>query len=217
MQQSFAGKKQISIVTAIIIWVIFAVVIAVTGVTIGNKYFYQQYKVTPFMEVRLRQAVDLLQKNPQDPLAYLATGYQYLGRGEKEYAMQEFRRAHALDPENPAVLLNMGLLAISGKQPEEAKKYLGRLLEKNPYNYVGLVNLGVLYAEEGRPLAALEMLNRALEIKRGAADVYLLRAAIYEKLGDLPKARQDVEQALRFIPDWAEARAQKIRLDGKGR
>lgn len=216
MLQSF-GKKHISMVTASIIWLLFAVVIVVIGMTIGNKFFYQKYEVAPFAEVRLRQAVDLLQKNPQDPLAYLATGYQYLGRGEKEYALQEFRRARELDPDNPAVLLNMGLLAMNANQPQEAKKYLARLLEKNPYNFVGLVNLGVLYAEEGRPLAALEMLNRALAIKRGAADVYLLRAAIYEKLGDLPKARQDVEQALRFIPDWSEARAQKIRLDGKGR
>jgi tetratricopeptide (TPR) repeat protein len=72
--------------------------------------------------------------------------------------------------------------------------------------------LAPAYVVKGNSLVALERWEEAAEAYSAAitedpraADLLVLRAGAYLEMGERDKARADVEEALRFLPDNARA------------
>lgn len=89
------------------------------------------------------------------------------------------------------------------------------IVKENPFHFLGIVNLGVLYDQKNKFQQALQMYERALQINPGAADVYLLRGQTYAHMGDKQKALENINQALRFVPDYKEALDAKKEIESK--
>lgn len=66
------------------------------------------------------------------------------------------------------------------------------------------------------PQEAIEEFDAALELEPRAADIYWARGVAHWEAGDLEAARRDMEEALRYDPNYAPARAGLAELEESG-
>jgi len=71
------------------------------------------------------------------------------------------------------------------------------------------------YLNSGETGLALHQANRNIAYNEKDPAAYINRARVFEKLGELEKARLDLEEALRLAPDNQEVKAFLLRI-GKG-
>lgn len=76
----------------------------------------------------------------------------------------------------------------------------------------GAILKSVIFQKQGKPQDAIDALTIALNEKGTMADVLTQRGLLYLDLKRYQEARNDLEKALAFIPDYAEARAGIQRL-----
>ena len=136
-------------------------------------------------------------------------------QGQDELAMEKYRQALAIDPGYAGALWNLGALSADAGRLDEAASLLGRLLAVDPGHTEARVRCAEVLARLGRGAEALQQLQAA----SGAdADAKLLnnQGAVYEVLGDAPRARALFERAVAADPDYAPARANlgKVLLAG---
>lgn len=104
---------------------------------------------------------------------YYLTGLAQTDSKKYPAAIENFRRALALNPDNPDYSLNLGLALIFGGRTAEAELVLGGRLKKG-FSELIAYNLGGLYLNEKRYADALVVLNEtkaSLEKKSTASEL----------------------------------------------
>ena len=81
-------------------------------------------------------------------------------------------------------------------QPEQAKDDYTKCISLFPDNEFAYVNRGAILFEENRYKEALDDFNKAISLSPGG-NYYLNRSYCYFKLGDLIKAKEDMQTAIR--------------------
>ncbi|TMQ32268.1 MAG: tetratricopeptide repeat protein, partial [Planctomycetota bacterium] len=110
----------------------------------------------------------------------------------------------------PEVGLEKTLLAVrQGKVNPGDESYLWAMIEQNPNDATVIVEVLVpYYLEHYHFQSAGQALELWLQIDPGAVRPLLLRAQVYEAMGDPQKALADYRQAVKLAPDSEEAELQ---------
>ncbi|HLZ25294.1 MAG TPA: tetratricopeptide repeat protein [Ktedonobacterales bacterium] len=111
--------------------------------------------------------------------------------GDIEGALRDIDRVLAADPDQSAALMLKAQIYLSQGQITDALD-LGELMElRVPGDYRGPLCTGMALAALERYREALRELERAIEREPDAAEVFAVRAAVYERLGQEQHAAQD--------------------------
>ena len=126
--------------------------------------------------------------------------------GKTAAAIEQFRKAVALDEKNPMALNGLAYLLAESKQPDEALKYAQKAKELAPDNAAVDDTLGWTYFQKGLYSMAVTHLEGATA-KEGTARRKYHLAMAYLKAGDPKRGRQTLDAALKMDPTLPEAQA----------
>lgn len=98
----------------------------------------------------------------------------------------------------------------------EALKSYDAILRHNPNFYNAYFNKGYIYLEYLNEYDSAQMMfSRVVEINPAGYKAYLNRGLAYERQGDLQRAIEDINVALKMKPDYDLAAEAKTRVSGK--
>lgn len=128
-------------------------------------------------------------------------GYYWL-IGQRQVAVEHFRRGAALDPDNPLVLGNLAGAAAEKGQLDEAIALQRRAAARDPLSAVSIGNLGYFLFNAGRLEEAKKELLRAYEISQDS-DIARTVGQILILQGDLEAALAFIERSTEGVQDLA--------------
>ena len=129
-----------------------------------------------------------------------------MAEGKNAAAIEEFRKAVALDEKNALALNGLAYLLADNGHPDEALKYAQKAKELAPDNPAVDDTLGWTYFQKGLYSMAVNHLQGATARQDTAVRKYHLAMA-YWKAGDSKRGRQTLDAALKMNPNLPEARA----------
>jgi TolB-like protein/Tfp pilus assembly protein PilF len=124
-------------------------------------------------ETALKRAIEL---NPNYAPAHHWLALGYAARARHGDAIEEIRRALALDPQSIYVDTNMGYLLYVSRQYDRAAEHFRRAVEGHPESAVLHTFLGAVYAQQGKLEEAIAHQERARELSQGGMlmdEIYL--------------------------------------------
>jgi tetratricopeptide (TPR) repeat protein len=143
-------------------------------------HFQEAVRINPEFELaqdNLRRALAIQQTNldaetariqselktsPDDPVLNYALGNLYLGRGELNSAIGQYRRAIAIQPDFPQALNNLAMAHTFAGQYDQALEVFQKLIALYPDDAANYYNTAVLYALQKKETEALTWLNKAV-------------------------------------------------------
>jgi tetratricopeptide (TPR) repeat protein len=142
--------------------------------------------------------------NPGYLPAHLLFAQLEMTEGKNAAAIEQFRKAVALDDKNAMALNGLAYLLAENKQPDEALKYAQQAKELAPDNPAVADTLGWTYFQKGLYSLAVTNLEEATA-KDGTARRRYHLAMAYLKAGDPKRGRQTLDAALKMDPSLPEA------------
>ncbi|MCX6355128.1 MAG: tetratricopeptide repeat protein [Candidatus Aureabacteria bacterium] len=149
-------------------------------------------------DLSIDRLVQEVRKNPRDPEAHKELGYFYFKEQRLDEAAEEFRRALEIDPGCPVTWFNLGSALLDIGRYDEALVALGKSLE---------VRSADLIAPLVEPSIRIAKLKK--EIAKNPHDSgnfarYMEAAALYFRMKEFSKAREDLARASELQPVLAE-------------
>lgn len=137
-------------------------------------------------DAAIAQSLKALETHPHFYRLHVMIGHAYLQKGDPEAALEQYRRAQALEGSVPAydAFIARGL-AMTG-QEEKASRILAGLVERSRDRYIRPEMLAIGFAALGEIDTAMDHLEEALEA-RSAGLVYLLADPMYRPLAGEPR------------------------------
>ena len=127
------------------------------------------------------------------------------GRGDVDAAMASYESALAEDPTLLRAAVNLGLLYERANRPREAVRMYLRVAQLEPQNVRALFSAAFLLVQNGAYQEALAVLDQARLSDPQSPLPRVYRAQVYQRMGDLDAAEQELQAALALDPDSAEA------------
>lgn len=132
-------------------------------------------------------------------LVEMLDGLEALSDGKEDEAISCLERAHVLNPGNPILANHLASLMgcrISGADPKRALSIMSAVLQKHPGNSEFLDTFGHIQLRLERNQEAAESLEKALAAGPRSS-THLALAEAYSRLGQVEKAKQHQQAALR--------------------
>ncbi len=126
--------------------------------------------------------------------------------GKNAAAIEQYRKAVALDEKNVSALNGLAYRLAESKQPDEALKYAQKAKELAPDLSAVDDTLGWTYFQKGMYPMAVTYLEGA-NAKEGTARRKYHLAMAYLRAGDQKRGRQTLDAALKMDPNLPEAQA----------
>jgi Tfp pilus assembly protein PilF len=145
------------------------------------------------------------------------SGLQALDSGDLITAGQKLDLAYAYSPRNAEINFAEGNLQFALSKANAAKSYYFAALRLNPQHEGAYNNLGILALREKRWDLAAKFFSKALEQDSRNGKTYYLLAEAHFNSGDLPRARNEVAQALQLNPDQSDFRSLSERIERTNR
>lgn len=145
--------------------------------------------------------------------ALVQLGLVYIGKNAS-LAASYFKRATEVNPNRTEGFYLLGLACQEEEDIPEAIEAYENLVTIDPGYKEGFYNLGyihLVYLNEFG--AAARFFTQAIDLDKSYVDAYFNRGYCYELLGDLDKAREDYNTALRISPNYDRAINGLNRLD----
>lgn len=122
-----------------------------------------------------------LKYRPNSPFILNNISYFYLRMGVYETALQDAKKALALNSDYIPAIVNAGISLAALNRNDEAERLLKRAVASEPYNRNALYNLGLLYEKEARFEEALTLYQNL--VNTGDTDAYIHMARVLEQSG----------------------------------
>jgi hypothetical protein len=135
------------------------------------------------------------------------SGWRALQSNKLDIAEQKLDLAYAYVPENAELNFALGNLRLAQGNRTASKGFYVAALRLDPRHEGSYNNLGVLALEERRWRLAERFFSQALQVSPGDAKAHFLLAETYLKLGDLPRSRAEIAEAIKLGPAQPEFRA----------
>ncbi len=152
--------------------------------------------------VRILEELSRLDRGNVELSFYLAE--TFFSAGDLERASGYFKRILAVEANHFESLVYSGIAASEAGDAENAESLLKRAIERKSDAFLPHFALGALYANASRWAEAETELARAVEVAAVPSAQCLLGAVLREK-GEINRAIQVFEEALRLQPDSEEA------------
>ncbi len=149
----------------------------------------------------------VLQRDPQNALAYYHLGFAYGMVGDRQRELDDYQRAVGLGLSNWDLFLNIGLLYMEGGRFDSAKQALQLAVFLAPYRPETHFNLGLLDERLGIYQEAEQQVLLSLSIDPNQDDARNTLGVIYAEQGNYPRAHQEWADLAKARPDYAPARA----------
>jgi predicted Zn-dependent protease len=149
------------------------------------------------LDAAQEQLTELREHAPDDVAVSLGWVEFHLVSGEHTEALQEAYRAAALEPTRAQTHLLIAELLDELSRTAESVEPLRRAVELDPELFPARANLAYALQFIGDHQAALRELEWCLEREPNNAGLLLIQAEILRDEGDLPAAKQIIQQVLR--------------------
>ena len=153
----------------------------------------------------LVEAEAFARADPRSAVAANMIGVLSLNLGDREAAVEAFRRALSLDPGFAEVEANLGTLLTEMGRPREALPHLERALAARPGAGGILSSLANAQTALGARAEAVALYRRAIAADPAFPHAYSNLGALLTQLGQFDEAEGMCTQALSLKPDFAEA------------
>lgn len=188
----------------------------------SNAMAYQLLGIASGWKGNVLQAQEyFLKANELDPNkadTHMNLGSTYAVQLKLEKALEHFRRAVELAPREPLYHYQLGTLYEALGRDEQAEQSFKKALRLFPRYEDAQLSLGALYEKLSQPQEALKYYKKAVHTKPGDYVARLRYALLLMRQGDIPKAREVVEEAFsitRFKADGLALNA-VYRASGSG-
>jgi len=150
----------------------------------------------------------------QEGSVHYNAGYLWVTRGQHGRAVEELRRAVALDPSRFESWFNLGSsLAELGRHAEAAEAY-GAAAARQPRVFDAHAQQGFSLVACGDLSGAREALRKAVALRPDVYEVQLALGQVEARLGDREAALGHLDRALALRPGAPEALAARRRAEG---
>lgn len=146
-----------------------------------------------------------LETQPKDHEKQNALGNLYLETGEKEKAVQRFRRALSIKPDYPYAHYNLGVVSEAVGKADEAVNHYRTAIRYAPDHAPSHNNLAIILVSRGDAAGASRHLMRAVAADNNYVEAHSNLGIVYGSTGDFQSAIREFRAALRIDPDYAEA------------
>lgn len=150
--------------------------------------------------------------HPGDLLARLNLGYAYQKAGRLDNAIEQYEYVIEREPKNPAALYNMALVYRQLNLDDKAEEVLWDLLEATPDHAMAARELGEIYAERKQYRSLIRAVRPVVQANPSVADLQYLMGLAYENTGKPTWAVARYRLALRYAPDYEDAKEGLRRL-----
>lgn len=217
IEQQVTGKKpffsrDIALWQAGVILVASLLVAVIVLTAVGRQYFRRPAIATP-RERGLAYYQAMVDRDPQNPSHWVDLGWYYYLEGDFDKALEQHLHALQLDPDHFGVTYNLGLTYLQVRDIDAAAEYLEKATQINDEYWEAYLALGVAYINLEQWDEAETALARSLELHQFSADTYFYLGYAAEQQGRTAVARELYEEALRFDPDFHEARDGLARVE----
>jgi tetratricopeptide (TPR) repeat protein len=199
-----------------LIWLILAALIILT-VAFAGYYYWDRYvhlgDKSP-IEMSTAHLEDQVRTDPSNPDARLALAEQYLQNQEFAGAMEQAQQVLNAFPDHPGALLILGVantMAGNAQAAIEPLEQFAALRRDDPMAGVdtnleaALYYLGYNYISINQPTQAIPVLSEALVIEPTDADAMFQLGIALAREGQHAQAIAQFYEAVRFVPDFADA------------
>jgi len=156
------------------------------------------YKEKEDLHITIRKCREILEKNPEDPVANTQLGMTYLVKNKVNMAVRQFRKALEYFPDYREALFYLGFSFYLQDKPDLAQEYLNRTEDDN--NIIKLCIMGDIYYSLEEIDMAIECFQRVMEIDGNFLFVHINLASIYTLEGNLEQAIELYRKALQEKP-----------------
>jgi tetratricopeptide (TPR) repeat protein len=157
------------------------------------------------------QTIQAGHTNDPNHWAVLADFYVRIGDWTK--AKSELERLSREHKDDPGVLHKLIEVCLTLNDQKAAKALNEALLKKNPRDSYGHLFKGRLCLAEGKVEDAILEFNETAKYRPDSAPLHYYLAQAHIQKGDLPQARQELETALRYDPNYQTALVSLTKLD----
>jgi tetratricopeptide (TPR) repeat protein len=198
------------------VWLALTAVLLLAA-SFGGYYYFDRYvhvndhspivQSTALLETTVRQ-------NPDDVEARVTLAQNYMQSGRYPDAIEQAGQVLDAFPDHHGALFVQGLAYAKAGQPDDSIEPLARLVvlrRQSPMAQTdntletALFFLGQSYLEVGRNDYAIDAFTEALTINRTDADALYLLGVAYSQNDQMALALAQYQNAVRFVPDFAEA------------
>lgn len=165
------------------------------------------------LDLAVEQAQEAVAVNPASPGARIRLGIVYRNVGRYDDAVAQLDQAIALDGDNAAAYFQLASVYVKTGSNAKAIDALRRAIELDPNLESAYYRLGDIYLELDRPNEAVDAFSRALSINSLSGDTHYRLGRSYEALGKDSLARESYKKAVKYVPDFLEAKAALRRLE----
>ena len=164
----------------------------------------------------IKESKEKVTRAPNDASARIRLGEAYAAANKSQQAIEQFNAALKINPKHSGAYLDLGLLAMASERPNEGKAYLKEVVDliadKDPMAEgsdrleIAYFNLGKIEMDQHNYEVAVGYFKQALRIRSDASDTYLYVASCLDAMGQPDEAKRNLDIALRFDPNFSEAR-----------
>jgi len=172
---------------------------------------YEELGETDRAEMAFRRATVL---DSDLALPHVRLGDLYMNRQEFPRAAESFFTAAELNPDDYKIYTKLGVLFGRVGDTARAFDYFRRSIEINPAYAAGYLNWGNVLLVNGDTARAVDKYNTAKRYDSTLIEPYHNLAILYIRLGDLSKARNNIDSLLLIDPDNSRALEIRRRLGG---
>jgi tetratricopeptide (TPR) repeat protein len=155
----------------------------------------------------IQQHLKVLQRDPDNALAYYHLGFAYGMVGDHQRELDDYQKAVGLGLSNWDLFLNMGLLYMETGRLDSASQAFQLAALLAPYRPETHFNLGLLDERLGMYQKAEQELLLSLKIDPDQDDARNTLGVIYAEQGNYQRAYQEWADLIKAHPDYAPARA----------
>lgn len=157
-------------------------------------------------EKEARALIDeILTADPGNVKAHnLLAGYE-LSLGNREQALEIYRKVAALTPGDPAPLYRQGVILLEKGEMDKAEKTAETLVQKFPQKSEGARLKGLIAYQRKNYADAITALQTSVKIAPSLEGLYYLGLSMYSR-GELENALSQFRRILDHTPDFVQAR-----------
>ncbi|HEB12124.1 MAG TPA: tetratricopeptide repeat protein [Actinobacteria bacterium] len=186
------------------------ILVLVAFFILGGLTIKRAYPPVPLirsgLERELASYQGRLEKKPEDIETRVAAAKIYVRLGKTKMATDELNRVLKMRPKYWDGLFQLGLVYLSDGKKQRAITQFKKAANAKPSEGLAYYQLGLIAHGDKRFETAVKYLEKTVKISPVLADAHYYLANSYQRLGHKGPAKQHYEEALRYIPDYTEAK-----------